>query len=411
MNMKIRGLLQNLQWNMIGMVLYNFAIWFMNALILRILGAEMSGVYAIAVSIGNVLFAASLWGMRGYIVADHNESVSYTEYTVVRLLSIFLSFVIFFILNLFFQYKSSQLYILLLYMMFKMIEAMIELTDCFNQQALRMDINAKSMVLRSILFILLFYITLKYTANLYFGFIILNIIGACVLFFYNLKYTKKFYRIDLLRADMNRVIQIARDCFPIMMFELLAAAIVAIPRLFYAEIGSKESLGIYTSIYTLIVFLQLAIQILIVSISPYMAKAYQAKEKKRFLRYLFGLIGGAVGLSLFAMILVKLIGEFTVGVLFGTEVALYTYYLYWGIASGLSLSLTWVFGQVFVILRRNDVTLWLSLVSAIVCFILSKLWIVSEDCNRISMILTVSNLSFLLVSLFLFWILKGEAHD
>ena len=147
----MKGLIKNLSYNTIGMVLYNLAIWLFSALILRMLGETMSGYYAVAVSIGNTLYAVSLWGIRSYLVSDTNYKFDYSDYCLARGIAIVVSCLTLAILCVIFHYSFEQTLVLILYSLFKFAETLIELIDCFNQRALQMEIHAKSMIIRSLL--------------------------------------------------------------------------------------------------------------------------------------------------------------------------------------------------------------------------------------------------------------------
>ena len=257
-----KSLKKNLSWTTAGMVLYNFAIWVLSALTLRMLGATMSGYYAVAMSIGNTLYAIALWGMRSFIVSDQKHEFSYEEYCGARLIGIGVGALGMVAVLLFTHYNSTQILILVLYSVFKFIEACTELMDCFMQEQKQMDINAKSMILRSVLYIALFAGVLKVTGSLAIGLAVIAALALAVFVTFNLRIVKE--KISLKGVLFNQQTwKIIKECFPIMMFESLAAAAIAIPRLRYEEIGSLASLGIYTSIYTMVIFLQLVINVLI----------------------------------------------------------------------------------------------------------------------------------------------------
>lgn len=391
------SLKKNLSWNTIGMILYNLAIWVFSVLILRITGASESGYYAIASSLGNTFYAISLWGMRSFIVSDQKNRYTYREYVITRIVAVILSIVIMLVTAIVSSYSLEIVRVLIAYSMFKFAEALIELCDCLAQQKMVMDINAKSMVIRGVLYIILFYLSLVITKESYIAFSVITICSLLILYFYNYKNLCKFISFHE-TAKKENITDILKKCFPIMAFELLAAAIVAIPRLLYEKIGSYEDLGIYVSIYTMVVFLQLVINILIYTFAPYMAKAYQEKEMKEFKKYILFVVLGAVGLGLLAEILVYLIGEPVMTIIFGAVAGHKYHYLYLGIVSGVTLALTWLISQIFVILGKNNSQLVSAVISVIVCIIVSLVYIDGKDCNRMSIALIVSNISFVISS-------------
>ncbi|MCF0114664.1 MAG: hypothetical protein HUJ56_04870, partial [Erysipelotrichaceae bacterium] len=235
----MKGLIKNLSYNTIGMVLYNLAIWLFSALILRMLGETMSGYYAVAVSIGNTLYAVSLWGIRSYLVSDTNYKFDYSDYCLARGIAIVVSCLTLAILCVIFHYSFEQTLVLILYSLFKFAETLIELVDCFNQRALQMEINAKSMIIRSLLLTFGFGLCLWVSKSLVIGLAFITLVTIGVFYFYNLRKAKELFDLKL-TFEFKRSLGILKDCLPIMIFELLASAIVAIPRLFFERVGSIE---------------------------------------------------------------------------------------------------------------------------------------------------------------------------
>lgn len=394
------SLKKNLSWNTLGMILYNFAIWVFSVLILRLAGAEESGYYAIASSLGNTFYAISLWGMRSFIVSDQDHHYSYVDYLCSRCIAIATTIILMICTIVVSNYTNDVIYVLVTYSLFKCAEALIELFESFAQQKLVMDINAKSMVIRGILYIFVFFVSIKLTKKSYISFALITICSLIILFTYNFRKMKQVISFHE-KLDKNKVFIILKKCFPIMLFELLAAAIVAVPRLFYERIGSVSELGIYVSIYTMVVFLQLVINILIYTFAPYMAKAYTQKKMNQFKKYVLIVICSAFGLGLIAELLVYFIGQPVISLIFGSLAGEKYSYLYLGIISGVTLALTWLISQIFVIFEKNNAQVLSALISIVTCFILSKLFIDGIDCNKISIVLILSNMSFVISSFFM----------
>lgn len=390
----MNGLLKNLGYNTVGMVLYNMAIWLFSAFILRILGETMSGYYAVAVSIGNTLYAVGLWGIRSYLVSDVEYKFSYSDYCIARGMAIISSCLLLAVVCVVFHYNLEQTLVLILYSLFKFAETLIELIDCFCQRALQMDINAKSMIIRSLLLTSGFGICLWVTKSLIAGLALITLVTIGVFYFYNYQKAKKLFDLKLGKEFIHSF-GILKNCLPIMIFELLASAIVAIPRLFYERIGSIETLGVYTSVYSLVIFLQLVVNVLIFTLAPYMAKAYKEKQNKEFIKYALTLFLGATGLALCAEGATFLLGNFVIGLLYGAKHASSYTYLFLGIVSGLTLTYTWMVSQIFVIQGKSSYQLVCAIVSVVCCCLLSMFLIDGKSCNLISIVLVLTNLSYL----------------
>lgn len=392
------SLISNLSYTTIGMILYNIALWLLSFLILRILGKVDSGYYGVAMTIGATLYSIALWGLRSFIVSDKDYGFTYADYTVVRLVTIFISIISMFLYIFISKFDTYQNWVIILYSFFKFNEAMIELIDCFNQKELQMDINAKSMIIRSILLFIGFLVSIVISKSLIIGLIVINIVTLLVLIFYNFKKFKNTFGFKF-EYRIKNVFNVLVITMPIMGFEMLSALTTSIPRIRFSKIGDIGQLGIYLSIYTIIVFLQLVIQIVIVSFAPYMAKDYNLNRITSFLKKLFTMFFLAIILGIIAEILVYFLGEFVIGLLYGSDIAPYYTYMYWAIVSGVTLGITWIFSQLFVILKKNKEQLICSIISVIVCYILSRYMVVPTDLNSISKILIYSNLAFSFIAL------------
>ena len=391
-----KSLFKNLSYTTVGMILYNIALWILGFIILRILGTLESGYYSVAMSIGATLYGISLWGLRGYIVSNE-EGFYYGDYIVVRLISILISIVALIVIIIFSGYNMHQNIVVLLYSVFKFSEAMIELFDCLYQRELKMDINAKSMIIRSILLVIVFFIVLSISKSLIFGLICMIFITILVLYFYNYKKLKEInFKFQFNFKNVKKIILLT---LPIMCFEMLSALNVSIPRLRYANIGDMNLLGVYSSIYTIIIFLQLVIQILIVSFAPYMAKDYLENKIGNFIKKVIMLFGLSIFLAFIAEVCVYFLGEFVIGLLYGNEIAPYYSVMYLAIISGTTLGMTWIFSQLFVILKKNYIQLICIAISVLFCFYLSNKLVVWNDLNSISIVLIYSNIIFCVISI------------
>ncbi len=405
------GLKKNLSYNTVGMVLYNFAIWALSAIIMRKLGAEASGMYAVAMSLGNTLYASALWGMRSFIVSDVNSVYTEQEYLSARSAAVILSVLVLVPVIGLSHYSTVQNSILIAYTLFKCSEALIELTECFNQKSFHMEINAQGMIIRSVLYIIGFYGILSFSSSLTTAFTALTILSFAVFLFFSMRKVRQITPFPAEIILNRKVLDILRSCFPIMVFELLVSLIIAVPRLFFEQTGSLSALGIYNSVYTFVIFLQLMINVLIYTLAPYMAKAYHEHRMQEFRKYLLIVSGGAVGVGAVAEIMSILLGRFVIGLVYGPEAQPYYTYLYMGIVSGVSLAFTWIVSQIFVIMSRQNIQMYCSLISTAACFVLSKLLVNASDCNRMSLVLILTNLIYILAAGVFGLLMKGNRAE
>ena len=86
-------LFSNLIWNTFGSVYYQGCLWLLTVLVVRFsFDFQNSGYLALAMSIGNIMFALGSYNMRTYQVADVHNRFSLSNYIGLRLFTDIVAF-------------------------------------------------------------------------------------------------------------------------------------------------------------------------------------------------------------------------------------------------------------------------------------------------------------------------------
>ena len=165
--MKKKSLKSNLIWNSVGSFVYLFCQWLLTLLIVRFSkNFSDAGNFSLAISITNIFYNIACFNVRPYLVSDNTNEYSVDNYTTFRFVTIFLSIIMCAIYLLFFNYSVSQFVCIMLYMMLKVCEAIVDLLHAFEQRKSRMDIGGFSLLCRGIITVVIFTISFLLIHNL-----------------------------------------------------------------------------------------------------------------------------------------------------------------------------------------------------------------------------------------------------
>ena len=92
----------------------------------KFLGFANAGIFSICLSIGNVVFAFSLYGVRGYQVSDVNNKYNDKTYVISRIMSCLLAFAGALIFLAIWNYNYYTTICIIAYILFKISEAYVD---------------------------------------------------------------------------------------------------------------------------------------------------------------------------------------------------------------------------------------------------------------------------------------------
>ena len=382
----------NFIWNTIGSFTYLFCQWLLTFLVIKLSSnLEDAGNLSLAISITNIFFNISCFNVRPYLVSDKNNEYSIENYTSFRLVTIVISIISCFIYSLFFGYNSQQLLCIMLYMIFKIGEAIVDLFHAFEQKNSRMDIGGISLLVRGIISVLLFTIGMLFFNSINCAILLMVIVTYIFIFTYDLKNVKKFINIKI-NIKSKRLFDMFLRFLPLAIGTFLLNTACAFPRQMLEKINGSDILGIYATIGTPAVIMQVAASYiynpLLVTFSDYR----NSNNYKKFRSLLFKGIAVLFCLSLVCYIGSLFLSELFLNLLFGAKISNH-YQLFSIIIIYTSLSgLCFFLHNILVILRRIKSLLFIYLTGFIICLIISSSLINKYYMNGVSYSLIIFTL-------------------
>lgn len=385
---------QNMLWNSIGSFAYLICQWLITIVVVRLSNYENAGILSLAISVNNIFYTISTFGLRHYQVSDINNQYTDKEYIVARMLSCLLGMVcccVFLGLNSK-HYNAMQTTCVLVYFMFKSVEAFIDVFQGIQQKKYRMDYVGRSYVVRGILTLVGFSATLKFTNNVAVGVIVMAVSSLIVAVFYDYKICKSLMPVkDSLR--LNKIWDLLKNNVSLMINAVFMTGFVSVSRYFLELYEGEKMLGIYASIATPTVIIQTACGMIYSPLVSEYAKFYVNKDKKKFV----GLIKSVsmVFTLIFAVCVVGifLVGDFFLKLLFGPAILEYSYLLLQTIVVTFLVSIVYWLSAILVVERKQNMVMLVNGLGIIINVIMSMIIIPVYKINGINYALLIA-LSF-----------------
>lgn len=363
----------NTLWNAIGCFFYLGCQWLTTVLVVTLSsGYANSGTLAFAMSMGIIFASIALYKIRTFQVSDLDNEYSGRNYVAFRFITIAAGAVFCLVYLALTTRDVTYISISLLYLIFKADETFADVLYGIEQKFDRMDYIGKSQIMRGFASLIGFAIPLALTGNLFVA--IAGMAGCCasITVFYDIRRARLFEPIRP-RIEKSTAIALARACFLAMVASLLANSIVSVVRQYFGLAYGDELLGIYASVATPAVLIQVAATYLYSPMVGSLSYSWRNKSTSAFKTQFFKILFVIVAIVGILVLALSLIGSQALVLVFGPSIAPYTYLFPFVLVATGAIGILFYINDVLIILRRtvamlacNAIALTASLVSAFV---------------------------------------------
>lgn len=316
------SLAQNTLYNTIGSGFYLVCQWLTTVLVIRLGSIESGGVLTLAMSVSGIFYILSGVG-RPYQVSDYSHKYSTGEYVGIRYLTCIIALIGCFIYCLFNQLNSGyEFACIIAHMCFRSVDALSDEYQAIQQIAERMDITFRSFIIRGLLLLSAFGVTMAVTKDLFVALCITTVIPLIVILVYDIPKCKKLagYHICF---SIKRCLQFLWDNFPMMINSLLLVCCVYIPRTTLNEMWGNYIMGIYGSISAPAAIIQNVALWLFIPFMTGLTREYNEKKKSAFYSLHYKVLLLLFGAVMIVLLGAKFLGHWGLNLLFGEEIAAY----------------------------------------------------------------------------------------
>ena len=337
-----------------GNIIYLACTWLMSVIVVRLADFDTAGIFSLALTITVVFYSISNYGIRSFQISDVREEYTDQEYMLVRILTCTVGYLLCGGYCIFKGYSSSQFSIVMLYMLFKTIEAFSDLSYGYFQKYNKFDYIFLSLTMKGIISIILFSITLFVTKNLIIALLAI-IVGTLILYLaYDMYYTKRMvpalFGFD--RITINKSCTLIKHTFLLMFINMMAPVLNAIPRIYFEEHTSAELFGYYFSISAPTVVISTFVGCALLPFIPKFAEYYEQQDVKSARKLLLSCVITTVLFGVLCYVVSLFLGDFALALLYTNEILQYSHILQGVIIATTCSALVMCFQLFLIAIRR-----------------------------------------------------------
>lgn len=311
---------RNMLWNSAGSFFYFACQYLPTILVVRLAaGLEDPGVFNYAMNTTNAFATIAIYGMRAYQVSDLQGRYADREYLASRRFTSLLALAACGAYGALLRLPGQTLAALLLFMLFRVGEALVDVYSGVDQRAGRMDIIGKSFFLRGALS------CSGFALGMALGWGLLPSIGLMAAASLGVALAYDRPRAAALGqggggpAAAGRVRALLVECAPLMVYSFLNTAVSTIPRQFLQLRWGNVATAVFGSITAPTVVLQLGATYLFTPLIGLFTRRWQQRDRRGFARLFLLVCGGIAAIGAAGLAGVKLLGGWGLALLYSTS--------------------------------------------------------------------------------------------
>lgn len=239
---------KNFIWNTLGVFTLSLTSFVYSLIILRLCNLSYTGIWSYSFAIACTAVTLASFGGRTYQVTDVKNQIPIYVYISSRYFTVLLSFLLIIIFLILKDFNLKKSLIIILLCLFKFCEELSDVYYGIIQKNDDLYIVGKSMFLKSIFNMLVFFIAVYITRDLLLPIILIFIINFLFIYFYDRKKAIKYGKIEKI-IDKHFYIKYFKDNLIICLFLFLSTYLVNCPKYVMQEFLSDELQGIYNVIF------------------------------------------------------------------------------------------------------------------------------------------------------------------
>ena len=310
---------------LIGNFVYLFAQWAITVLVVKLSHDYYSaGLLGLAMTITNIFYIISSYGLRLYQVSDVNHEYDDNIYIISRMITVPVAIVLCVGYSVIIGYSGESILVIILFMLYKSFEAASDVFHGILQNNGRYDRICISLCFKGILSLLIFTLIFKNGSKLstaLLGILIVSVIVLVFDYYWSHKYIKTNNdSVKISIAVRNLLINTS----PMVVLSFSSPLLMSIPRLYFERSYSTELLGIYTSLSSPTLIITTFVSC---AVSPYLhllAKYYIEKDKNSFLKLSFFMIACTIMLGATVYFICLKIGKELLLILYNSYICEYS---------------------------------------------------------------------------------------
>lgn len=361
---------QSVIWNSLGSSFVSFNSLFFLIIVTRLNGIHEAGIFTLAYASSCMFYIIGVYSGRTYQVTEIDKDITDNEYIVNRFVTAIIMMIVSLMFGIINSYYGDKMVVFMLLCLSKSIEALCDVFHGILQKNNRLDTVGKSLFVRSLFGLIMFFLVDRYTNNVVFACISLIVINILTLFFIDIKYSQK-YKIKSKKINIKSVFKILSHGFYAFGFLFIANYLVNAPRYAIDSLLESDMQTIFGIIVMPASIIMLISQFIIQPIIVKLKEEYADRNRINFLNLVYKVVGLTLLAGFSSIIAAKFFGVLALKVLFGLTLKEYISSLLLILLGATIYTASTVLANAMIVLRKTKMQLYIYLVTAIFAFFIS----------------------------------------
>lgn len=363
---------KNFFWNTLGSGLAAFNSLLFMIIVTRINGSKIAGIFTLCYATACLMFIVALYCGRTYQVTETDDKITDSEYIINRIISCVFAILCTFAFGIINGYSGIKFYVLILLCLLRILEAFSDVFHGIFQKNSRLDLVGKSLTIRSLLNVFLFFIVDYLTNNIILSCLSMVIINILVLFLFDILFSKKYISIEhkIEHINVKKIFILGFFTFG---FTFLSNFLINIPR-YSIDMFLDEK---YQTIFGIIVmpgtFIILISQFIIQPFIMHLKKYRDLGETKKYNSLVYRIIVSILIIGLLFVLGAYFFGIRILEFMYGLHLEKYLFSLIITIIGTILYTISVVLSNSLIVLRKTKIQLFIFSLVSLVGFLISRL--------------------------------------
>lgn len=322
------SLKSNSLWNLLGSLVYALTQWGVLIVIAKLGTPEMVGIFTLALALTAPMVLFFRFNLRSVVASDSNNDFSFNDYYTLRILTTILFIITTISISLVYLPKWNTVLVLMIFSIAKAVESISDILHGQMQKNERLDITAKSRIIKGIFSLFLFSVIMYLTSNLALATLGYLLSWLIILFVYDYPKTSMFGKFSF-KLNKKQLKYLFILSIPLGFAQLIASLNANVPRYFLEYFYEPSVLGFFGAIIYIVTAGNNFVMAVSGAVIPRLSNNYYKRKVKEYYKLLSGFMLIVILSSILAMIVVKFYGEEILTLLYTSEYSVYSQELFY----------------------------------------------------------------------------------
>ena len=310
---------RNFLWNTFGQLTYMMCQFLCGIFVVRLAGAQQSGLYNVALTVTNIFLSLASFGMYSFQVSDARGKYTDPCYLRSRVVTCGAAVAacaaytgFYFITG---TYGLMQCACIALFLTYRMVESVTDIFNAIDQKHERLDIVGKTYAMRGVSSLAVFICTLIATKSIILTLALMAAANILLFALYTLPKSAPFYQKGTPAPGSVRLL--LAECLPLAAYSVLNTTTTSIPRLALSSVHGEVALGVYNPVTQPVLLLQVCATYLFNPFITTFSVSFYENDKKRFDRAVLTVQAILLALLPAGLLVAQVLGKWGLAVFVG----------------------------------------------------------------------------------------------